>query len=142
MQRFSAAGQSIAWEIDSKPVGQSRISAGFSHLDGLAAPRSPESLKYDQPLLTNGQRHRMRVEVRRGSLRALLDDKELKTWQGDFARFDDPGRREQLPDPLKLGLITFSRPATFHRITVREITGRGKFAPGVQSGPTSAPPQE
>ena len=126
-QIFSAGGHSIEWEMDSKRARQSNWASGFSRLDGLSAVESPESLKHDEALLTNGQRYRSRVEVRSGSLRALLDDKELLTWRGDFSRFSGPEPKDQLTDPLCLGLVVYSRRVTFHKIMVREVTGRGKL---------------
>ena len=127
-QRFSVVGRAIAWEFDSKPSTATQFSSGFSRLDGHSVSASSESLKTDGPMLVNGTRYRARIEVRNKSLRVILDDKELKNWQGDFARFADLGSRAELPDKHRLGLICFSRAVTFHRITVLEVTGRGELS--------------
>ncbi len=127
-QRFSAAGRAIAWEFDSKPNTATQFSSGFSRLDGKSAAASSESLKSDRPMLVNGTRYRARIEVRNKSLRVMLDDMELKNWQGSFERFADLGVRAELPDLHRLGLICFSRAVTFHRITVLEVTGRGELS--------------
>jgi serine/threonine protein kinase len=130
-QHFWAAGRSITWEYDSKPAGQIPFISGFAQLDGKPARESPESLKREASLLTPGQRNRSRIEVRRGSLRVMLNDQEVIAWQGDLNRFSDSGLRDELPDPRRLGLITFQPAATFHKIAVREVTGRGSFTEGV-----------
>lgn len=139
-QHFWAAGRSITWEYDSKSAGQIPYISGFSRLDGNQAQQSPESLKRDASLLTPGQRNRSRIEVRRGSLRVVLNDQEVTTWQGDLTRFSDSGLRDELPDPHRLGLISLQTTSIFHKITVREVTGRGTFADGVT--PVSAASQK
>jgi serine/threonine protein kinase len=130
-QHFWAGGRSITWEYDSKPLGQAEFISGFSRLDGLQAQQSPGSLKRDASLLITGSRNRSRIEVRRRSLRVLLNDKEIIAWQGDLTRFSDSDLRDELPDPRRLGVITYQTTATFHKITVREVNGRGSFAAGV-----------
>jgi hypothetical protein len=60
---------------------------GGGWLGGKCASDSPECVKHDQAMLANGTRYRMRIEVRRGSLLTWLEDKQLKSWQGDLSRF-------------------------------------------------------
>jgi serine/threonine protein kinase len=116
-QHLWAAGRSLTWEYDSKPLGQVPFISGFSRLDGMQAQQSPESLKRETPLLTPGNRNRSRIEVRRGSLRVVLNDSEVATWRGDFTRFSDSDLRDELPDRERLGVVTFQPTATFIRLS-------------------------
>ncbi len=130
IQQFPVAGRSITWEYDTKPGKKVQFISGFARLDGKAVAGSLESLKLDLPLLNNGTRYRSRIEVRRDSLRVLLDEKELRFWQGDLTRFSASPPRDDLPDPQRLVISTVQRAVTFHKITVYEVTGRGKVLTG------------
>jgi serine/threonine protein kinase len=130
-QYLWAGGRPITWEYDSKPGMQPKFTSGFALLDGMTAIPSPQGLSRDEPFLPAGQRTRSRIEVREGSLRVLVDGKEITVWRGDFKRFSETGLRDALPHPRRLGLITHKQRATFHKVFVREVTGRGEFAAGV-----------
>ncbi len=129
-QQLPVAGRAIAWEYDSKPPKTSQYVSGFLRLDGKLLVNSPESLKLDVPLLDNGKRYRSRIEVRSDSLRVLLDQQELYLWRGDFARFSATGQRDESADTQRPVIITTQRAITFHRITIYEVTGRGRVLTG------------
>jgi len=84
-----------------------------------------------------GRRYVSLVEVRNDGLRGYLDGKLLVTWKTDckdmsLARF------WQLRTPHVLGLGCQSRIA-FHRIEVREVTGKGTFTRGAPAAQPNSP---
>ena len=71
-----------------------------------------------------GKKYISIVEVRKGSVRCLINGQliaEHKTDYGDLSR----NQKWTMPDELRLGLGTWQGPTTFHRIAVREISGKG-----------------
>jgi serine/threonine protein kinase len=72
-----------------------------------------------------GHRYTSLVEVRRGSLRAYLDDQLVLQWKIDNSRLSvHPYWKARNPTLIGMGCEVR---ATFHRIEVREVTGKGKF---------------
>jgi hypothetical protein len=90
-----------------------------------------------------GQHHRSLVEVRKGSLRALLDGKEIVKWSGDFKRFASD-ERFILPDARHPGIACFNTITTFHKAELRPpggVTGAAvKPAPSATTMPAVPPP--
>ena len=72
----------FAWKLNSHNVVPPLY--GFELLDGKFAKDFKEAATQIPDAIKDGQRYRSTVEVRRGSLRNLLDGKELVKWTGDF----------------------------------------------------------
>ncbi len=127
---LSAQGQSFAWMVGAG--GKAKQIAGFSRLDGKLPGEQTEASAPLAAAFEKGRRYRSRVEVRRHSLRGLLDNEELVRWSGDFKRLSlaDP---TAFSDPLALGLSTSNWAITFHEIKVREVTGTGKVRDGASA---------
>ncbi len=71
-----------------------------------------------------GDRHRSVVEVRKNSLRAVVDGKEIATYTGDFKRLSDPYNFFKLRDTKHIGVGHFSGIGLLlHKATVREMSG-------------------
>jgi hypothetical protein len=96
---------------------------GFELVGGKAVREQPS--RADLPgTLKNGRRHIALVQVRRGSLKAFLDDKlvnELATDGSDLSMYE----WTQLRDDRSLGLTTFRSTFVFHKIEVVEVSGPG-----------------
>jgi hypothetical protein len=122
-QIVAARGSDFLWSVNSKLNGG--VKAGVERLDEKSlTSRIEASAMRPEAMLVNGRRYRSRVEVRNGVVRGFLDDEKLTEFKGDFKRLStQPG--QQLPDPRRLGLDVYHRAVTFHKITVREVTGRG-----------------
>jgi hypothetical protein len=77
--------------------------------------------------LTNGQRHRSKVEVRKTGVRGLLDDKPLVRWGTTLDSYQslDINSNDALRDAQHLGLAVTYRALRIQKVTVREITGTG-----------------
>lgn len=124
-QYLAAGGQMFAWKLNSHRVTPPLY--GFELLDGKFAKDFKEAATQIPEAIVDGQRYRSTVEVRRGSLRTLLDGKELVKWSGDFKRLSME-TATPMKHPGRIGIGSWRRPVTFHSITVREIAGKGKLA--------------
>lgn len=127
-QILSASSRNFSLILDGDLESQPVPLAGFEMLDGMSIRKQTETMKPLSEAIQSGRRYRSRVEVRRDSMRAFLDDKEVKSWNGSRSRLSTD-EQTRLRDQLHLGLRT-NRPATFHRIEVREINGTGKIDGG------------
>jgi len=129
-QYVAANGQMFAWKLNSHGVSPPLY--GFELLDGKFAKDFKEAATQIPDAIKDGQRYRSTVEVRRGSLRTLLDGKELVKWTGDFKRLSMENSTP-MKHPGRLGVGSWRRPVTFHSVTVREVSGTGKLL-AVESG--------
>jgi len=91
--------------------------------------------------LKKGQRYRSTVEVRKDSLRALLDGEEVLRWSGDLQRLGDENS-STVRDGTHLGLACYTTAVTFHKAVMRPVTGgvpvaapRMTLAPVVSTAP-------
>ncbi|MBK8035604.1 MAG: serine/threonine protein kinase [Verrucomicrobiaceae bacterium] len=125
-QMIAAQSRMFSWIINGGRTSEPMI--GFEMFESKATSTPSEVSKHMDGELVNGRRYRSRVEVRAGSLRGFLDDKEIVNWSGKLQRLalDPPSR---LRDDGHLG-IRAVRQTTFHKITVREITGTGRVDAG------------
>lgn len=139
-QLLSAYQRSFSWFMDGKTNAGSK--AGFDSIDGIGGSSRTDGTTMRAKFLTNGQRHRSIVEVRRNRVRALLDGEPLVTWGSSPKSYErlDISKNEKLRDALHLGLAAYDRGVRFHKATVREITGTGKVDSGVsQSSALTSP---
>ena len=122
-QYVAASGTMFAWKLNSHNVSPPLY--GFELLDGQFAKDNKEAATQIPDAINDGQRYRSTIEVRRGSLRTLLDGKELVKWTGDFKRLSlEPST--PMKHPGRIGIGSWRRPVTFHSVTVREVSGQGK----------------
>jgi hypothetical protein len=126
-QHLVAAGRSFAWKLNA--YGLKPPIYGFDLLDGKLARNRDEAVVRKNLTLEPGQRYTSKVEVRRGTLRALVNGEEYVMWTGDFNRLSgEPVWK--LSDNRQLALSTYNRAVIFHRIEVREVTGKGTLTRG------------
>ena len=121
---LAAQGSMFAWKLHAH--GRTPPLYGFELLDGKYCKDFAEAaVQLDLPLKV-GQRYRSVVEVRQGSLRTLLDGKQLVHWTGDFKRFsvEESTPMQHLG---RIGIGSWKRAVTFHSVRVREISGKGKL---------------
>ncbi|MBI5818586.1 MAG: DUF1080 domain-containing protein [Verrucomicrobia bacterium] len=126
-QHLVAAGSSFAWKLNA--YGQKPPIHGFDLLDDELARNRSEAVAHNPLTLEPGRRCTSKVEVRRGSLRALVNGEEYVRWSGDFNRLSLE-TLWKLPNNRQLALSTYNRGVVFHRIEVREVTGKGTFTRG------------
>jgi serine/threonine protein kinase len=123
-QYVAASGTMFAWKLNSHNVSPPLY--GFEMLDGKFAKDNKEAATQIPDSIKDGQRYRSTVEVRRGSLRTLLDGKELVKWTGDFKRLSIEDSTP-MKFPNRIGIGSWRRPVTFHAVRVREIGETGKL---------------
>jgi serine/threonine protein kinase len=117
-------------------------------LDG----KNPEDPKRTEavvtlPRLQEGHRYRSTVEVRKGSLRALLDGKEVLKWSGDFKRFPmEKSAALKLRDPSQAGVGGHDSGIIFHKAELRPPSAAPVLAevvkpaePAPKAAPTPMP---
>ena len=124
-QALSTAGHTLAWIVDQKvDIG---TKAGFEMLHGKPLWDNSEVSVLRKQLVTNGQRHISHVEMRRGKVLGFLDGEKLVHWgegSNDFKQFEITPD-SVMRDARHLGIIASDRAVTFHKITVREVSGIG-----------------
>ncbi|MGA2035202.1 MAG: SUMF1/EgtB/PvdO family nonheme iron enzyme, partial [Thermoguttaceae bacterium] len=123
-QYVFAAGRGFAWKLNSHGVSPPLY--GFELLDGKYAKDFAEAAVRKPKALEPGNRYTSTVEVRRGSLRSLVDGEEYVKWSGDFSRFSMENITK-LKDDRRLGIGSYRRAVVFHRAEVREISGKGNL---------------
>ncbi|MFO1486726.1 MAG: protein kinase [Verrucomicrobiaceae bacterium] len=116
IQVLPLPGRSIIWKMC--PVQNDPASYGFGpFLDGVNVTASSREARTQLPRLKIGQRYRSLVEVRKGSLRAVLDGLEVVKWSGDFARLSLGGETTvwSLKNPQHPGVAAYMSDVTFHK---------------------------
>ncbi len=115
---------SFAWKLNAH--ARTPPLYGFELLDGkFTKDRQEATTQLDLPLQV-GKRYRTVVEVRKGSLRGLLDGRELVKWSGDLKRLSME-TATPLKHPGRIGVGSWKRAVTFHSVKVREVAGKGKL---------------
>ncbi len=107
----SDSGQAT-FEID----GWGQHLAGIQMIDGQTM--QDNATRVDRIVLENGRRYTMLIQVRKGSIRAYLDDRllaELKT-EGSTLAVPPVWR---VPDAQSLGIGAYEAATTFHQVEVR-----------------------
>ena len=120
VQVFSVGGHCVAWEMSGLlkvPIDPAHYAFGPALDDEWFDQREEAVVKL--PRIQPGQRHRSVVEVRKGgSLRAVLDDKEVLAWRGDVGRFD-AGLHKPSAGLHVAALSAYGTSITFHKVEVR-----------------------
>ncbi|MCX6906613.1 MAG: DUF1080 domain-containing protein, partial [Verrucomicrobia bacterium] len=123
-QMFPSEGRAFLWAM----ATASNKRCGFMEFQ----PDAVRRLTWLDGSLANGQRYTSVVEVRKESFRAHLDGKPITEWriapsnpQGTVSAVSVPPR-----DPTLLGVGSYNSDVVFHRIEVREVTGKGTFTRG------------
>ena len=111
-------GRSILWKMGFKNTNPTLFGFG-PLLDGVPfdVPTRQDAV-IKRPRLLSGQRYRSLVEVRKGSLRALINGREVLKWSGDFKRLGGVADYV-MPDPKCLGIGGWSGGIIFHKAEVR-----------------------
>jgi len=134
----------IMWKMG---IGGSRSPTSFClgpNLDGKDANKDTARTEalVRRPRLSAGQRYRSVVEVRRGSLRALIDGEEILKWTGDPKHLSN-STEFALPNAAHIGLASYNTAMIFHKAELRPVAAGREAAP--QPPPTavgnSAPPK-
>ncbi|MCX6909179.1 MAG: hypothetical protein NTY01_14210, partial [Verrucomicrobia bacterium] len=133
VQLLSKAGREFRWQCFCRPnnsVGFESV-GGANIREGLA--RAELAIR-----IQSGQRYVSLVEVRNGVVRGYVNGKLCVEWKTDYA---DMGifPKWKLRAAGLLG-VGSQIPTTFHRIEVREVTGKGTFTRGAPSGASNTPP--
>lgn len=116
---FSRSGHSV-WLVF---WGDNKINFGVQKVDGQERWANPTTGKLDAAF-KNGQRYDCVIQVRRGSVTALLDGKQLFSLKTDFSNLQDGGH--WAIRGAKLGVGAHENSATFNAIEIIEVTGTGK----------------
>jgi hypothetical protein len=132
-QYLSAGGHAFAWKLNSHGVSPPLY--GFELLDGKYARQRMTEAAVQKPMrIESGKRYTSKIEVRRGSLRALVNGEEYVTWSGDFSRLSmEP--HTKMKDERHLGVGSWRRGVVFHRAEVRKV---GPAADSAIRSPQSA----
>ncbi|MCB1278843.1 lectin-like protein, partial [Prosthecobacter sp.] len=139
-QVLSVAGHSLRWKMAQGSPPTNFCSFG-PMLDGLSPvdPKRTEAVLKRERLKT-GQRYRSTVEVRRGSLRALIDGEEVLQWSGNLERLGDE-KSTSVKNGKHLGLACYATGVTFHSAVMRPAAGGPSVPspamPVVASAPTT-----
>ena len=99
-------------------MGSKFISLG-ANLDGKRwdDPSRTEARSLDAGVKPE-QRTRAKVEIRRGTARVLIDDKEVINWSGDFKRLELHTQSYNQRDTTQLAVACQNAEVIFHRISV------------------------
>jgi putative intracellular protease/amidase len=123
-------GKQVAFELDA--WGQHL--AGFQNINGRSIQQNPT--RRENVTLENNRRYTMTVEVRRDSIRGLLDGREIASYRtngGDLAI----SNFWTMPDPRALALLAWESDTTFHSVDLRVVTGSS--VPLARANPAPAP---
>jgi|GEM_PF-2322615 len=119
MQVLAVPGHWLDWRLLPSP-------AFGPVLDGVEHGHGPRTEGLGQlSKLKPGDRHRSTVEVRKGSLREIVDGKEIASYTGDFKCLSDPAGFFKLNNTTHVGLGVMDIGLLVHTATVREISGAG-----------------
>lgn len=123
-------GRQVVFEVDA--WGQHL--AGFQNIDGRSIQENPS--RRENVRLDNNKKYTLTVEVRRGQLRGLLDDKEIAKIQSDGSNLSLPDVWS-LPDSKHLGLVAWECDTTFHTVEYRSISGEPAAVASATPPPTT-----
>jgi serine/threonine protein kinase len=141
---LSAGGHTFIHELKPARDQESSARSGLNGLDGTRLETAIDGYALVTAPPADGTRHVVTVQVRHDQVRSLLDGVEIVRWQGDLSRLALPDNVRLGGGEAHLGLACRGGDITFHRATVREVSGTGvfsltpakKLAPGI-SGPAN-----
>jgi putative intracellular protease/amidase len=126
-------GRQVAFELDA--WGQHL--AGFQNINGRSIQQNPT--RRENVALENNRRYTMTVEVRRDSIRGLLDGREIanyRTTGTDLALSDF----WTMPDSRAMALLAWESETTFHTVDLRMVSGSSIPLARANPVPGGAPP--
>jgi len=132
VQLLSKVGREFRWQC----FMSNGKSCAFESVGGKTIHESPA--RAEMPLiLQNDRRYVSLVEVRNGVVRGYLDGKLCVEWKTDYADMDIPSQWKL----RAVGLLGVGSqiPTTFHRIEVREVTGKGTFTRAAPASASNTP---
>ena len=118
-QHLTAAGHDFAWDFFSGKAGRA---FGFELVDSAPLFQNPTRILL--PPVEKGRRYTSLVEVRKDGVRGFLDDQLVTERKTDYRDMDEPAYWKLNHDG-RLGVGCSGR-MVFHRIEVREVSGRGR----------------
>jgi serine/threonine protein kinase len=141
---LSAGGHTFIHELKPARDQESSARSGLNGLDGTRLETAIDGYALVTAPPPDGTRHVVTVQVRHDQVRSLLDGVEIVRWQGDLSRLALPDNLRLGGAEAHLGLACRGGEITFHRATVREVSGTGvfsltpakKLAPGI-TGPAN-----
>ena len=119
-------GHSFRWCLG----GWGNSVAGIDDLEGRQALQNRTKVKMG---IENGVRYQSVVKVRRNQVSCYLDDRLITTLETDYS---DLSYKAWQDAPGILGIETWRSTFTIHKLSVTEITGKGRK---VKSGSTTNP---
>ncbi|MCX6906476.1 MAG: SUMF1/EgtB/PvdO family nonheme iron enzyme, partial [Verrucomicrobia bacterium] len=132
-QMFPSEGRAFLWGMS---MGNDK-KCGFLEFQ----PDAVRRLTWLDGSLANGQRYTSVVEVRKERFRAYLDGKLITEWK--IAPSNPKGIVSAVSvtprDPTLLGVGSYGSDVVFHRIEVREVTGKGTFTRGAPAVASNTP---
>lgn len=114
---FVQGGKMAALEVDA----WGEHLAGFQNLGGQDIRQNPS--RKSGITLKNGQRYTLTLEVRKNSIRGILDNDEIATVKTNGSNLTIPDLW-RLPSSDRLGLAAWDSQTTFHAVEVRSVDGQ------------------
>jgi hypothetical protein len=133
MHILAAKGHTFLHELRPEDNGPSPTRSGFAGLDGVAVDRTTGAYALLAAPSPDDTRHVVTVQVRRDEVRSFLDGKEIVRWKGDLSRLALPDHMRLGGTATHLGIASRGGDVTFHRATVREISGPGSYSAPVRN---------
>jgi len=96
---------------------------GFAKFHDNWRPEHPSSVRR-HPALILQRRYTSEVQVRRNSIRTLLDGQPVTELTRDFDRFT-PATEARISDGTMLGVLAHNCVVVVHSAVVREVEGKG-----------------
>ena len=117
-QMVPIQNQTLQWKIGFGGAEPGRYVFGPA-LDGkVFTDPERKAAKAARPRFKPNERHRSLLEVRKDSVRAVVDGEQIIHWKGDLTHFTGESGAT-LPNPAHLGLATWNTEIVFHKAEVR-----------------------
>ncbi len=105
-------GRQVAFELDAWGMNL----AGFQDIGGKTIRDNPT--RQENVRLVNGRRYTMTVQVRKNSIRGVLDDQEIAKYLSDGSDLS-LSNLWRMPNQQTLGLIAWDSETEFHSVEIR-----------------------
>jgi eukaryotic-like serine/threonine-protein kinase len=106
-------GRQVSFELDA----WAQHIAGFQKINGQRSLVNPT--RRDGYALINGRAYELVIEVRKESIRAILDGREVVSYLTDGRDLSLESQFWQLPDSTSMGLIAYESTVVFHDVAMR-----------------------